>query len=75
MPHSTGWRVDETYVEVRGQWAYLYRAVDKHGNMIEFYLSLMRNMAAAKRLLGKAFDSLEDWEKPAAINTDEALMP
>ena len=31
-PRSTSWRVDETYVKVRGQWTYLYRAVDKHGN-------------------------------------------
>ena len=48
-PCSTSWRVDETYVKVRGQWAYLYRAVDKHGNTINFYLSPTRNTAAAKR--------------------------
>ena len=35
-PRSASWRVDETYVKVRGQWAYLYRALDKHGNTIEF---------------------------------------
>jgi len=38
-PQSTSWRVDETYVKVRGQWTYLYRAVDKFGNTIDFYLS------------------------------------
>src|SRR5271170_1523257 len=38
-PRSTSWRVDETYVKVRGKWAYLYRALDKHGNTIDFYLS------------------------------------
>jgi transposase-like protein len=38
-PGSASWWVDETYVKVRGQWAYLYRARDKHGNSIEFYLS------------------------------------
>jgi transposase, IS6 family len=32
-PRSTRWRVDETYVKVRGRWAYLYRAVDKHGGL------------------------------------------
>ena len=52
MPRSTSWRVDETYVKVRGQWAYLYRAVDKLGNTIDFYLSPTRNTAAAKRFLG-----------------------
>ena len=37
------WRIDETYVRVRGQWAYLYRALDKLGNTIDFYLSSTRN--------------------------------
>jgi len=36
-PRSTSWCVDETYVKVRGKWAYLYRAVDKHGNTIDFF--------------------------------------
>ena len=38
-PQSTSWRVDETYVKVRGRWTYLYRALDKEGNTIDFYLS------------------------------------
>ena len=38
-PQSRSWRVDETYIKVRGKWAYLYRAVDKLGNTIDFYLS------------------------------------
>ena len=62
----------ETYVKVRGQWAYLYRAVDKHGNTIDFYLSPTRNTAAAKRFLRKAMNALKDWEKPTVINTDKA---
>ena len=36
-PQSRSWRIDETYVKVRGKWAYLYRALDKHGNTIDFY--------------------------------------
>jgi IS6 family transposase len=71
-PRSTSWRVDETYVKVRGQWAYLYRALDKHGNTIDFYLSPTRNTAAAKRFLGKALNGSKDWEKPSVINTDKA---
>ncbi len=71
-PQSTSWRVDETYIKVRGQWTYLYRAVDKHGNTIDFYLSLPRNAKAAKRFLGKALNGLKDWEKPEVINTDKA---
>ena len=53
-PQSTSWRIDETYVKVRGKWAYLYRALDKLGNTIDFYLSATRNTKAAKRFLGKA---------------------
>ena len=53
-PQSRSWRVDETYIKVRGKWAYLYRAVDKLGNTIDFYLSATRNTKAAKRFLGKA---------------------
>jgi transposase-like protein len=59
-------------VKVRGEWAYLYRAVDKHGNTIDFYLSPTRNAKAAKRFLGKTLNGLKDWEKPEVINTDKA---
>lgn len=69
---SLSWRVDETYVKVKGKWAYLYRAVDKDGDTIDFYLSATRNMKAAKRFLGKALNGLKEWEKPLKINTDKA---
>ena len=72
VPRSTSWRVDETYVKVRGEWAYLYRAVDKHGDTIEFYLSPTRNTAAAERFLGKALRGLKDWQQLTVINTDKA---
>ncbi len=71
-PQSTSWRVDETYVKVRGKWTYLYRALDKEGNTIDFYLSPTRNARAAKRFLGKALNGLKAWEKPEVINTDKA---
>jgi len=41
--------VDETYVKIKGQWVYLYRAVDKAGRTVDFLLSRRRDMAAAKR--------------------------
>jgi len=72
QPRSTSWRVDETYIKVRGKWAYLYRAVDKFGNTIDFYLSPTRNTAAAKRFLGKALKGLKHWELPHVINTEKA---
>jgi transposase, IS6 family len=63
--------VDETYIKVKGKWAYLYRAVDKDGDTIDFYLSSTRN-AAAKRFLGKALAQRKEWQKPRVINTDKA---
>ena len=66
------WRVDETYIKVKGKWAYLYRAVDKDGDTIDFYLSSTRNAKAAKRFLGKALAQRNKWEKPRVINTDKA---
>ena len=71
-PQSRSWRVDETYIKVRGKWAYLYRAVDKLGNAIDFYLSATRNTKAAKRFLGKALRGLKEWEQPEVLNTDKA---
>ena len=52
------WRVDETYVKVKGKWAYLYRALDREGDTIDFYLSPTRNTKAAKRFLNKALSSI-----------------
>ena len=46
--------VDETYIKVRGQWNYLYRAVDKHGKTVDFLLRPDRGMAAAQAFLPKS---------------------
>ena len=51
------WRCDETYVCVRGQWHYLYRAVDQHGQTIDFLLRRDRGIAAAQALFRKALNS------------------
>jgi len=50
---TDSWRVDETYVKVKGVWMYLYRAVDSHGNTLEFHLSATRDAQAAKRFFAK----------------------
>ena len=41
------WRMDETYVKVKGVWRYLYRAVDKYGKTVDFLLTAKRDLAAA----------------------------
>ena len=48
------WRCDETYIKVKGQWMYLYRAVDKAGKTVDFYLSPKRDVTAAQAFLRKA---------------------
>src|SRR2546425_787640 len=48
------WRMDETYIKVQAQWRYLYRAVDKTGQTIDFLLTEERDEQAAKRFLTKA---------------------
>ena len=48
------WRVDETYVKVKGCWTYLYRAVDSYGQTIDFLLSAKRDAEASKRFFRKA---------------------
>ena len=48
------WRVDETYVKVKGRWTYLYRAVDSYGQTIDFLLSAKRDAEVAKRFFRKA---------------------
>ena len=48
------WRMDETYIKVKGIWHYLYRAVDKNGDTVDFYLSRNRDKTAAKAFLDKA---------------------
>ena len=48
------WRLDETYIRVKGKWKYLYRAVDRTGQTIDFLLTEQRDERAAKRFLTKA---------------------
>jgi transposase-like protein len=62
-PVGTSWRVDETYIRVRGQWKYLYRAVDKQGNTVDFLLSEHRDIAAAKRFFTRAIEKQGPPEK------------
>jgi putative transposase len=53
-PVGRSWRMDETYVKIKGKWAYLYRAVDKEGHTIDFLLTPTRDKDAAEAFLRKA---------------------
>ena len=53
-PVGGSWRCDETYIKVKGRWAYLYRAVDKQDHTVDFMLTEKRDVAAAKRFFRKA---------------------
>ena len=53
-PVGSSWRMDETYIKVKGAWKYLYRAVDKEGKTVDFLLTAQRDKAAAMRFFDKA---------------------
>ena len=69
--YSNRWHLDETYIKVKGEWKYLYRAIDERGNTIDFYLSHRRNAIAAKRFLQKLIKLHKDY-CPSVINTDKS---
>jgi transposase-like protein len=62
------WRVDETYVKIKGRWTYLYRAVDKEGKTVDFVLRAKRDIASAKAFFRRAFKS--QGRPPRAITLD-----
>src|SRR5450759_282429 len=53
---GSSWRMDETYVKVAGQWKYLYRAVDRDGDTVDFLLTAGRDLAAARRFLERVIN-------------------
>ena len=61
------WRMDETYIKVRGRWVYLYRAVDKAGRTVDFFLSRNRDVNAAKSFLRSA---MKNTRTPTKITLD-----
>ena len=63
------WRLDETYIQVKGEWRYLYRAVDKEGRSLDFLLTAKRDRKAAKRFLKKA---IKLCGTPDKINIDKS---
>jgi len=66
-PVGGSWRMDETYIKVRGSWVYLYRAVDKAGWTVDFFLSRNRDVNAAKTFLRNA---MKNRRTPTKITLD-----
>ena len=68
-PTNDSYRVDETYIEVKKKWKYLYRAVDSEGNTIDFLLCAKRDSQAAERFFRKALKASHS-SAPRVINVD-----
>jgi putative transposase len=69
QPTGGSWRMDETYIKVKGAWKYLYRAVDKEGKTIDFLLTAHRDIAAARRFFDKA---IRESGTPEKIGMDKS---
>jgi IS6 family transposase len=67
---NDSWRVNETYIKVKGEWMYLYGAVDSEGNTVEFMLSPTRDAPTAKRFFRKALRARHTIP-PRVINVDK----
>jgi transposase, IS6 family len=67
---TDSWRVDETYIKVKKEWVYLYRAVDSHGNTLDFFFSSTRGAHAARQFLLKTVAASHTTE-PRVINVDK----
>ena len=63
------WYVDETYIKVKGKWVYLYRAIDRDGNLVDSMLSKTRDMSAAKHIFRGTMLVTE--VKPDRVTTDK----
>lgn len=69
-PTNDSWRVDATYIQVKGEWKYLYRAVDSTGNTLDFMLSARRDGKAAARFFRKVLKA-QHTQAPRVITVDQ----
>jgi transposase-like protein len=72
--HAVGdrWQVDETYVNVAGQWRYVYRAIDQVGQVIDVFVATRRDATAARRFFERAIGTTK--VRPAEVTTDRTLV-
>jgi putative transposase len=72
-PTASSWRMDETYIKVRGKWSYLYRAVDRDGKTLDFMLSEERDEAAATAFFVKVIET-NGWPEKVVIDKSGANL-
>lgn len=68
---ARSWRMDETYIKVKGKWTYLYRAVDRDGQTLDFMLSERRDEAAATKFFGRTIER-NGWPDKVVIDKSGA---
>lgn len=69
--NDSSWQLDETYVKVKGKLFYLYRAINKQGQTLDFYFSKKRNRHSAYRFLKRCLHHYSIEQQPATLNTDK----
>ena len=67
---SDSWKLDETYIKVKGKWFYLYRAIDKHGDTLDWLLRRYRNKKSAKKFFKQVLNNTHV-KNPRVINVDK----
>ena len=68
---DSSWQLDETYVKVQGKWHYLYRAINKQGETLDFYFSHKRNKEATYQFLRRRLRYYDVDNQPKTLNTDK----
>ncbi|WP_305812742.1 IS6 family transposase [Photobacterium leiognathi] len=68
---DSSWQLDETYVKVKGKWFYLYRAINKQGETLDFYFSKKRNKYSAYQFLKRCLKYYPLDKQPKTLNTDK----
>jgi len=69
------WHVDVTYLRVEGRWCYFYRAIDKEGNLVDIYLSDVRDQAAAEAFFEQAAKTSGVYPEQITTDKEAALYP
>ncbi len=69
------WHADATYISIKGHWYYLYRAIDKEGNLVDVYLSDLRDQAAAEAFFKQAEKTTGITPEQITIDKEPALYP